>query len=772
MITFFSTPKWFSGHTGVIQRNALQSWKRLDPDAEVIVMGDESGSAEVARELGLIHVPDIARNDYGSALLNDLFAHAHTRARHELLCYINADIILMKDFIDAARRLRDLHKPFLMCGRRWKLDVTEPLTFQPGWEEALRRDAIARGHLDDPICVDYFLFTRGLFGEIPPFAIGRRRWDRWLQYHARSGPGLYLDATEVVTAIHQNHDYGRVGFLGHKRGPETARNIALAGDQCSDLRDAGYKLTRSGVTRAIDSVRLQWRIRRMADTVARRMKRFETGISAKLGRRRTRRLVRTSHAVRRLLKSGSPFKKHKVAVVGLGKIGLPLAVCLAHKGCRVIGLDADKARVATIRSGRSPFDEKDLGQLLVRVGRRLTLEMDAEKAIFLADATFLVLPTQQADGGGFTPDHLLSACETIGRVMGHTKRYHLVVIVSTVLPGWTAGILRRTLERVSGRKAGPDFGLCYWPAFVALGKTVEGFLTPDFTLIGESDPVAGMRLERILAQRRDPRFPIVRTNFVNAELAKLALNTYVSTKISFANLLAQMCEPLPGANVDVVTSVLQLDRRVGRGYLTAGLSYGGPCFPNDVPAFAAVARQLGAPGALADATDVVNKEVIGRLFSLVQRTTPRDRTVGICGVSFKPDTGASDGSPGLLVAEQLEAAGYSVLVYDPQSKGHTGDWRKRFKAAASFEDCIRRSDTIVLALPDDEFSRIDPEFLQSHGVRRTVIDCWRILDPEKLADVVHYHALGLGPVQGYDDVQAFPPIVDGKGTMTIHPFVG
>jgi UDP-N-acetyl-D-mannosaminuronate dehydrogenase len=113
-----------------------------------------------------------------------------------------------------------------------------------------------------------------------------------------------------------------------------------------------------------------------------------------------------------------------------------------------------------------------------------------------------------------------------------------------------------------------------------------------------------------------------------------------------------------------------------------------------------------------------------------------------------------------------------VLVYDPQSKGHTGDWRKRFKAAASFEDCIRRSDTIVLALPDDEFSRIDPEFLQSHGVRRTVIDCWRILDPEKLADVVHYHALGLGPVPGYDDVQAFPPPVDGKGTMTIHPFVG
>jgi UDPglucose 6-dehydrogenase len=277
---------------------------------------------------------------------------------------------------------------------------------------------------------------------------------------------------------------------------------------------------------------------------------------------------------------------------------------------------------------------------------------------------------------------------------------------------------------------------------VALGRTVEGFLTPDFTLIGESDPIAGKRLERILTRRRRPPSPIVRTNFVNAELAKLALNTYVSTKITFANLLAQLCEQLPGADVDVVTSVLQLDRRVGRGYLTGGLSYGGPCFPGDVPAFAAVARELGASSALAEATDVTNKDVMCRLFRLIQTTTPRGRTVGICGVSFKADTESTDRSPGLLLAQQLEADGYSVLVY---GKGQTGERKNRLEAADSFEDCIRRSDTIVLALPDEEFSRLDPESLRAHGVRRTLIDCWRILDPEKFAAVAHYHALGLGP---------------------------
>jgi UDPglucose 6-dehydrogenase len=523
------------------------------------------------------------------------------------------------------------------------------------------------------------------------------------------------------------------------------------------------------VTRAIDSVRLRWRIRKTTDAFAKRLKRLEQDVSSRLGRRGTRRVVRASHAFRRLLKYGSPFKPNRIAVIGLGKIGLPMAACLAHKGCTVIGVDADKVRLAMIRSGQSPLGEKELANLLARVGRRLTVEMDTEKAVFLADATFLVLPTQHADAGGFTPDHLLSACETVGRVLGHTKRYHLVVIVSTVLPGWTGGMLRQTLERASGRKAGSDFGLCYWPAFVALGKTIAGFLAPDFTLIGESDPAAGMRLERMLAPRRDHSSPVVRTNFVNAELAKLALNTYVSTKISFANLLAQMCEPLPGADVDVVTSVLQLDPRVGRGYLTAGLSYGGPCFPNDVPAFAAVARELGASDALADATDVVNNEVIGRLLGLIQRTTSRDRIVGICGVSFKPDTGASDSSPGLLIAQELEAAGYSVLVYDPPSKGQVGEWRSRFETATSFADCIRRSDTIVLALPDDEFSRLNPELLQSGGSRRTVIDCWRLLDPDSLADVADYHAVGLGPRRAYDEVQALPSIVDGKRTMPIHP---
>ncbi len=745
MISFFTIAREFSGHIGLIQRNALQSWKRLDAACEVLLLGDDAGSGEVAREFGLEHIPDVARNEYGSALVSDLFAVAHARAKHDLLCYINADIILLPDFIEAARRVRALNQPFLMCGRRWKLDITEPLAFDSGWEDRLAREAVGRGHLDDPMCADYFLFTRGLFGEIPPFAIGRRRWDRWLQYRARSGPGLYIDATEVVTAIHQNHDYGGVGFLGHKRGPETQRNIELSGDEICDLRAAPYKLTPAGVTRAIDSVRVGWQVRKAVDNFAAALKQYEEMISARLGQRSPRRLLRASHRLRRFLKSGSFEKKQRIAVVGLGKIGFPLAVALAHKGCTVAGADSDAAKVRAIQSGVPPTYEKGLAELLARASNRLTVQTDTEKAVCFADATFLMLPTQRDDKRGFTPDRLLSACDTVGRVMAHIAGYHLVVIVSTVLPGWTGGIIRTSLERASGKRAGIGFGLCYCPAFVALGNVVEGFLSPELVLIGESDPEAGMNLERRLARVWERPGPVVRTNFVNAELIKLALNTYVSTKISFANMLARMCEQLPGADVDVVTSALQLDSRVGRGYLTGGLSYGGPCFPGDVPTFATVARELGAPDDLAVATDAINTQAIDYLVRLIQRTTRPDRTVGICGVSFKPDTGAVDGSPGLAIAHRLQAAGYSVHLYDPQSTDHGRRWGGDFDVASSLEDCVRRANTIVLIVPFKEFSSLDPALLQSDGTRRVLIDCWRQLDRETFGRVADYHALGLGP---------------------------
>src|SRR5262249_32804959 len=198
-------------------------------------------------------------------------------------------------------------------------------------------------------------------------------------------------------------------------------------------------------------------------------------------------------------------------------------------------------------------------------------------------------------------------CEAIGRALRAKQRFHLVVLTSTVMPGTTGGPVRAALEEASGKRVGQDFGLCYGPEFIALGSVIRDFLNPDFVLIGESDLRSGAMLESLYKEVCENDPPVARMNLVNAEITKLSINSYVTTKISFANMLARICEKLPEADVDVVTAALGLDSRIGTKYLKGAVSYGGPCFPRDNRAFAALARQLDAPADLPEATDPFNR---------------------------------------------------------------------------------------------------------------------------------------------------------------------
>jgi UDPglucose 6-dehydrogenase len=179
----------------------------------------------------------------------------------------------------------------------------------------------------------------------------------------------------------------------------------------------------------------------------------------------------------------------------------------------------------------------------------------------------------------------------IGKALARKNSYHLVVLSSTVMPGATEKI-RQMLEQTSGKRCGEEFGFCYNPEFIALGSVIRDMLNPDMLLIGESDERAGQILAGIYGNVCKSKPVVARMNFVNAELTKLSVNTYVTTKISYANMLAEICEKLPGADADVVTSALGLDSRIGRKYLKGALGYGGPCFPRDNVAFAALARSL------------------------------------------------------------------------------------------------------------------------------------------------------------------------------------
>jgi len=432
----------------------------------------------------------------------------------------------------------------------------------------------------------------------------------------------------------------------------------------------------------------------------------------------------------------------RIAVVGLGKLGAPLAAVLASKGNQVLGIDIDPDAVRLLNEGQAPVREPGLAELVSASHDRLSATSNLRAAAD-AEVSIVLVPTPSDDRGAFSNHHVLSALEELGRGLATHKEYHLVVVASTVMPGSCDSELRPALERGSGRRVGETLGLCYSPEFIALGSVIRDLLEPDMVLIGESDPRAGDMLERLYAGVCENDPPFRRMSLVNAELAKIAVNTYVTMKISYANALADMCERLPNADVEIVTEALGLDTRIGRKYLQGAIAYGGPCFPRDNKAFAALARDLGAEPLLAEATDAVNVAQTDRLARIVESRLQLGMTVGILGLAYKPDTGVVEESPGVALARLLGEAGYEVHVYDPVStEAAVRALDGLARGSESVADLLERSDVTVIATPWPEFAELPLEAFEREGKRPVVIDCWRLLSEETYGETVDIVRLG------------------------------
>ncbi|MFO3797266.1 MAG: hypothetical protein ACK8QZ_08290, partial [Anaerolineales bacterium] len=216
-------------HIATIQRNALRSWLLL-PDVEVILLGDEVGLAEVAQGMGILHLKDVERSPSGAPRLSSMLELVRAHRQSPLLGIINADILLMSDFMQAIRRVLELEERFVLVSQRWDLDVTEPIEFTPGWEARLRAQAVRSGKLHRPAGSDFFVFPRHCYLTIPSFTIGRSGWDNWMIYKARQEGWPVVDLTPSVMIVHQNHDYRHLpGGQPHYNHPETEENIRLAG---------------------------------------------------------------------------------------------------------------------------------------------------------------------------------------------------------------------------------------------------------------------------------------------------------------------------------------------------------------------------------------------------------------------------------------------------------------------------------------------------------------------------------------------------------------
>jgi len=428
----------------------------------------------------------------------------------------------------------------------------------------------------------------------------------------------------------------------------------------------------------------------------------------------------------------------RVAVVGLGKLGAPLAAVLASKGNDVLGIDLNPETVRLLNEGRAPVEEPGLQELVSGSRERLTATTELAVATD-ADVTILLVPTPSDSRGAFSNEHLLGAVEQLGAGLHGRDAYHVVVVGSTVMPGSCDTEIRPALESASGRRVGETLGLCYSPEFIALGSVIRDMLEPDMVLIGESDPRAGEVHERLYAGVCENDPPVRRMSLVNAELTKIAVNTYVTMKISYANTLADMCERLPGADVQVVTDALGLDTRIGGKYLRGAISYGGPCFPRDNKAFGVLARDIGAQSLLAEATDAVNVAQTERLARVVKSRLEAGDSVGILGLAYKPDTGVIEESAGVALARLLGNAGYEVHVYDPvATEAAVQALDGRVHGAASAAELLAKSDVAVIATPWPEFAELPSEELAG----TVVIDCWRLLPESADGEGVEIVRLG------------------------------
>lgn len=235
MLTIFTCPLPFVGNRNIIQRNAIKSWMQITPRPEIILAGDDDGTSEICSEFGLKHIQNIEKNEFGTPLVSSIFREAERIAKYDMVCYINSDIIILSDLSMLLSYLISIKRDFLVIGRRWDIDIKNELDFSvKNWKFNLEKYITENGKLHSPKGIDYFLYSRGIYVDMPPFAIGRLAWDNWLVYRARAKCVQVIDATHYVKAIHQNHAYKlnqpkkSVAGEFHNIGIEGKRNRYLA----------------------------------------------------------------------------------------------------------------------------------------------------------------------------------------------------------------------------------------------------------------------------------------------------------------------------------------------------------------------------------------------------------------------------------------------------------------------------------------------------------------------------------------------------------------
>ena len=442
-------------------------------------------------------------------------------------------------------------------------------------------------------------------------------------------------------------------------------------------------------------------------------------------------------------------EKPRVSIFGLGYVGLTFAATLASRGFKVVGYDIDERKLELIKRGKPPFYEPGLEELLAEAvsNGNLTVTRDPEEAVNNTDVTFITVGTPEGPDGGADLSQLHSALRDLGRGLAKKQSWHLVVIRSTVPPG-TSRSAAKLLEEMTGKKCGVDFGLCMNPEFLREGNAIEDNLNPDRVVIGECDKRSGDYLEGLYKAFLGGRLPpMLRTSLENAELIKYANNAFLAMKISFINMIANLCERIPYADVEEVARGIGLDKRIGPYFLKAGLGWGGSCFPKDLKALLHVGRELGVDLPLVEATVEVNERQPLKAVEFAERALGdlRGRRVAVLGLAFKPNTDDMRGAVSIKIVNKLVEKGARVVVYDPKAMPNAkrifGD---KVEYAESALDAIKGADCAIFVTEWDEFKSLKVEEVAKLMKNPVIIDGRRIFDPRTIPPTIRYYAIGLG----------------------------
>jgi UDPglucose 6-dehydrogenase len=369
-----------------------------------------------------------------------------------------------------------------------------------------------------------------------------------------------------------------------------------------------------------------------------------------------------------------------------------MAATFAARGYTVVGVDIDPEKICKVNAGEPPVDEALLAETIKEGRERLRATNDPAETV-ATDASFFIPPSPSLPDGSFSTDYLLNAMRPVAQAIRKAgKTGHIFVCSSTTTPGAVDSVLIPMLEKETGWKCGAEFSVCYNPEFIALGNVVNGLLDPDFVLIGESDPAAGEALETFYRSYNRNKCRIARMSIISAELTKISVNSFITMKISFTNQLRMIAEKFPKADINTILDAIGTDTRIGKKYLRAGLSYGGPCFPRDNRLLAYTARTTGGAAPLAEASDKVNELTKSSLLEKVTRLVPAGATVLVLGISYKPDTYITEESAGLHLVQNLKKQGRRVIVHDFAATTANNPALKDFEALDDVDGLSNRQD--------------------------------------------------------------------------------